>query len=1113
VGDAYSRLPLAFEENRGQADPRVKFLSRGIGYTLLLAPSEAILSLKKPGPSSEPAAGAVLRMKIRGASETATVAGTSELPGKTHYFIGSDPARRRTDVPSYGSVRYESVYPGVDLVFHGSNQRQLEYDFVVAPGADPRKIRLAFEGAESVRLDQAGDLVLGTASGDVIEKRPVAYQEIGGSRRPVDVRYERKGGHDVGFRVADYDRREPLVIDPVLVYSTYLGGSGYDAAQAIALDAAGNVYVGGGTWSADFPTHNPRPGQLPPVGNTAIPFIAKLSPAGDSLVYSTYLGGTNSSAGESVSGIAVDTAGSAYVTGLTCAANFPTVDPVQASLTPAPHGGQGCDAFVAKLSPEGNALVYSTFLGGPCAEIGTAIAVDAAGNAYVAGGTGGIFELIFGASCTGGFPTVNAFQSVSGGRGDVFLAKLPPSGRPLVYSTYLGGAHNEFAAGIALDVSDSVYVVGSTRSANFPTLGPVQGCGMGGDDAFVTKLSPGANALVYSTCFGGGCDDSGWGIAVDGSGSAYVAGRTCSQSFPTVNAQQPAYAGLTDAFVAKLTPDGHSLSYSTYLGGNSEDFGWGIAVDAAGSAYVAGMTLSSNFPTRDAVQSAKGLGLDGFVTKLSPKCGALVYSTYLGGSDPLANTGTPNEDAAWAIKVDAAGHAHVAGYTSATNFPIANALQPVKGGNLDAFVAELGVGPALPVDPVAHAGASQFVLEASEVTLDGLASVDPDCDPLNYHWEQIAGPTVVLSDPAAARPTFTAPGVATGGATLTFRLVVDDGVHTSAADTVNVTIINVNQAPVAEAGADQTVQTGSAVTLHGGDSFDPDGDGLFYFWAQTGGTAVSLSDPYAANPTFIAPAAGVTLAFTLTVVDLLSDPDAQLLSTDDVQVFVTNVNQAPIAAAGSDQTADEGTLVSLQGQASSDPEGNPLTYVWTQISGPSVVLSNPASSTPSFTAPAVGSGGATLVFQLVVSDGSSASEPDEVAVTVRDFNQLPSCGRAQASVGLVWPPNHRLVPVGIAGVTDPDDSQVTIAITAVTQDEPIDGLGDGDTSPDAVLQGASALVRAERSGHGTGRVYGVSFTASDASGAACTGHVTVCVPHDRRDACVDEGQGYDSLRP
>ena len=1102
TGDRMARLPLAFEPNRGQALPPVLFVSRGQGYTLSLTSTGASLALRRPG------AAAVLRMNVLGANPRATVSGIGELPGRSNYFVGSDPSRWRAGIPTYGGVRYEAIYPGIDLLFHGSNQQQLEYDFEVGPGADPALIGLRFEGSKATKLDRDGNLMLRTSSGDVIERAPVAYQDIDGTRRAVAARFERRGKHEYGFRVAAYDRQRPLVIDPVLVYSTYLGGTEYDEADAVALDAFGNAYVGGGTCSANFPTSNPLKADL--ATNDCDAFVAKLSPAGDVLLYSTYIGGFNPGAGESVNGIAVDGSGSAFITGRTCAANFPTVNALQPALAqPPPNRGPGCDAFVAKLSPAGNALVYSTFLGGPCYDIGTDIAVDGGGSAYVVGQTGGPQI----SACPASFPTRNAFQGAPGSGVDGFLAKLSPAGDTLVYSTYLGGSGDDNGWGVAVDGSGSAYVSGTTLSANFPTVDPIRGCGIGGNDAFVTRFVPAGHALAYSTCLGGNCDDYGFGIALDGTGSAYVTGRTCSADFPIRNAFQPVKGRFTDAFVSRLAPDGRSLLYSTYLGGDNEDFGWAIAVDNAGSAYVAGMTRSSDFPTRDAVQAVKSLGLDGFVTKLSPKCGALVYSTYLGGSDPLANTTTPHEDSVMAVAVDASGQAFVAGYTSATNFPTANAFQPAKGGLLDGFVARLDVGPSLPVDPLAYAGADQFTLEGATVTLDGSGSMDPDCDPLHYQWEQIAGPAASLSDAAAGQPTFVAPAVANGGATLTFRLTVDDGVHTSAPDTVDVTVINVNQAPVAEAGADQTVQEGSTVTLHGSDSFDPDGDSLFYFWTQTAGPVIALSDPSVANPTFTAPAAGETLAFTLFVVDLVPDPDNQLMSTDDVQVFVTSANQAPVAQAGSDQTADEGTQVTLQGTASNDPDGNPLTYAWTQVSGPAVSLSDPGSPTPTFTAPAVGTGGVTLVFQLVVSDGETTSDPDQVSVSVRDANQPPSCALARAEVDVLWPPNHRLVAVGIVGVSDPEDQGITITVTAVTQDEPVNGLGDGDTTPDAVLQGATALVRSERSGTGTGRVYTVTFTAADASGAACAGQVAVCVPHDRREVCLDEGQHHDSQQP
>jgi ELWxxDGT repeat protein len=415
------------------------------------------------------------------------------------------------------------------------------------------------------------------------------------------------------------------------------------------------------------------------------------------------------------------------------------------------------------------------------------------------------------------------------------------------------------------------------------------------------------------------------------------------------------------------------------------------------------------------------------------------------------------------------------------------------------------------LQPVAVAGPDQTVDEGAAVTLDGSASSDPNGDPLSYQWEQVGGPAVALSDSTIAQPGFVAPSVPTGGATLTFRLNVSDGVHVSEPDTVDVTIKNLNQAPVADAGDDQTVQEGTQVTLHGGESFDPDGDAVTHEWTQTAGPEVSLSDPAAAEPTFTAPLVGVageTLAFKVTV------SDGVAVATDAVLVVVSNLNHVPLADAGPDQTVDEETAVTLDGSASSDADGDALTFAWTQLSGPQVTLSDPGSATPRFTAPEVGGGGAALVFQLIVGDGSAASHPDTVTISVRDANQPPDCALARPSVGLLWPPNHKFVRVRIAGVADPDDERVRISATAVTQDEPVRGLGCGDTSPDAVLQHGSVLLRAERKGNGTGRVYRVTFTARDASGAECTGSVDVCVPHDRRqNVCIDEGQNYNSLIP
>lgn len=424
------------------------------------------------------------------------------------------------------------------------------------------------------------------------------------------------------------------------------------------------------------------------------------------------------------------------------------------------------------------------------------------------------------------------------------------------------------------------------------------------------------------------------------------------------------------------------------------------------------------------------------------------------------------------------------------------------------------IGPAAPTrneDPIADAGSDQTVNEGTVVTLDGSGSRDPDGDPLTYTWTQLAGPTVTLSNAQAVQPTFTAPQVSPGGETLTFQLIVNDGHTDSAPDSVDITVKNVNHPPVADAGNDQTVNEGTLVTLDGSASYDPDNDPLTYSWLQTGGPAVTLSDPSASQPTFTAPQvgqAGATLTFQLTVSDGLDDASAT--ST----VMVENVNHAPSANAGPDQTKDEGSLVRLDGTASSDPDGDPLTYTWTQTGGTAVVLSDPHSPTPTFMAPQEPSHSQeTLTFQLVVEDGG-ASSTDTVAITVVDVDAPPACGLAQASPASLWPPTHKMVLVAIVGVTDPDNDQVSLSVTQVRQDEPVNGLGDGDTSPDAIVQGAQVLLRAERSGQGNGRVYQVSFTADDGFGGRCTETVTVCVPHDRQPAiCIDDGPRFDATQP
>ncbi|MGI9074298.1 MAG: SBBP repeat-containing protein [Bryobacteraceae bacterium] len=529
------------------------------------------------------------------------------------------------------------------MIYYG-NQRQLEYDFVVRPGADPGSISLEFQGASKAELDREGGVVMHTAPGDVRWHKPMAYQEINGSRKLVACAYARSGADRLRFALDAYDRTKPLIIDPVLEYSTYLGGSFGDIGTSIAVDAHESAYITGNAFSADFPTKNAFQKNLnSPLSSDA--FLSKFDATGN-LVYSTYLGGSALDEGRR---IAVDVHGNAYVTGNTYSDDFPTKNAFQPSH---PAIGRVSDAFVTKLSPAGT-LVYSTYLGGSGGPIGpgdffgdtgSAIAVDAQGNAYITGATN-----------SPDFPTKNAFQNELKqiGATSGFVTKLCPAGNALVYSTYLGGTSGYVqGAGIVVDAQGNAYVTGLTNSPDFPTKNAFQRT-LGGttqpDDAFVTKLDRDGDALVYSTYLGGSGNEAGIGIAVDASRNAYITGTTTSSDFPTKNAFQGNLKNPNgNAFVTKLDADGDSLVYSTYLGGSGNpsntaaDRAYGIAVDAQRNAYITGATPSIDFPTKNAFQSNLAGDInqsdsfhgpvDAFVTKFDVSGNALIYSSYLGGS-------------------------------------------------------------------------------------------------------------------------------------------------------------------------------------------------------------------------------------------------------------------------------------------------------------------------------------------------------------------------------------------------------------------------------------------------------------------------------------------------
>lgn len=693
----YGRLPLYFIENRGQVDKRVKYYAAGKGQTLFFTRQGMVLSLVRPAKPSEEETPGSLTLGSKGNSvrhgrpEGTAPAKTSVVsvtpvgiqkgvqlkaiqPQKclVNYFIGNDPSKWRTNIPTYAGVLYEEAYKGVDLKFYGRG-RELEYDVVVKAGADPGQVRFAYNGVTDLRLTPEGHLALTLPDGgELFQKKPVVYQEIAGQRVVREARFAVKGSGArlvAGFEVASYDNRYPLVIDPVLVYSTYLGGNNYDEAYGIVVDGTGAAYVAGYTSSSNFPTPNAFQGTFG--GGSYNAFIAKLSPGGNSLVYSTYLGGSTD---DRATAIAVDASGAGYVAGYTSSSNFPIT---ASALQKSKAGGQ--DAFVTKLSPGGDSLAYSTYLGGSSDDQAKGIAVDATGAAYVAGGTD-----------SSNFPTTsNAPEILLQGAWSAFISKINPAGSALVYSTYLGGVYLDSANAIAVDASGAAYITGQASSPNFPTTVNVLQRNLGGgySDAFVTKINPAGSAWAYSTFLGGNGDDLGKGIAVDSAGAAYVTGFTSSKNYPvTANVPQRTFGGGSyNVFVSKVGLAGDSLIYSTYLGGNVQDIGNGIALDGTGAAYVTGATASANFPTTNNVpQSTFGGARDAFVTKLSPAGDALVYSSYLGGS---------TWDWANAIAVDAAGAAYVVGYTFG-NFPTRNALQyGYGGGGGDAFVAKIGDAP------------------------------------------------------------------------------------------------------------------------------------------------------------------------------------------------------------------------------------------------------------------------------------------------------------------------------------------------------------------------------------------------------------------------------------
>jgi hypothetical protein len=683
----FARLPLQFEANTGQTDSRVRFLSRGPGYTMFLGQQEAVVALS---PSRPNGVSQVVRLRLSGANPDAPVVGESPLSGTTNHFIGSDASKWRTDVPTYARVRYDDVYDGIDLVYYG-NQQQLEYDFVVAPGADPSQIGLAFPGAPDARVDEHGDLVLSAGSDALRMRKAVVYQDADDGRVMIEARYAPRGAI-VGFELGEYDRTRPLVIDPVLAYSTYMGGSYDERGFEIAIGPAGSVYISGVTLSTDYPTMNAyQPEGSPADILKTEAFVTRINPAGTAIEYSTYLGGNSR---DLAHGLAVGPGGEVYVAGHTASSDFPLKNPLQA------YGGgnyiDGGDAFVTKLTAAGNALVYSTCVGGTAQEWAFDLAVDASGSAYVTGWTR-----------SANFPLVSAaqpgFGSSSGTLADAFVFKINPAGTALVYSTYLGGFDLDEGKSIAVDTLGNAFVTGTTNSANFPVQSPAQGIkNAGGRDAFVTKLDPTGTTLVSSTYLGGagegtGGTDDGNGIAVDAFGRAYVVGETfAGASFPSIGGDYGP-GSTDDAFVARLAADGATFEFLKRLGGSAPDRAQAVAVDAAGGMYIVGATQSTDFPTAAPLQANSGGNNDVFVVRLDTIDAGVKFSTYLGGASP---------DFAYDLVLDAIGNVYVTGFSLGSDFPTVSPIRQDLNNSYSAVIFKVTMEATAPAVTVTRPNAS-----------------------------------------------------------------------------------------------------------------------------------------------------------------------------------------------------------------------------------------------------------------------------------------------------------------------------------------------------------------------------------------------------------------------
>ncbi len=991
--EGYARNPLVFEANQGQADSNVKFLSRGAGYALFFTRSEATVVLRRPqadfGQNSSKPDGevatrkptfgaqgrtaeaptpnrardaqsfAVMRFRFVGANPAPRIVGTEPLPGKVNYFIGNDPKQWRSDIATYAQVRYQDMYPGVSVVYYGTPGR-LEYDLLIDPGVDPKIITLDCEGASKVRMDAQGNLLLLLAGAELLLAKPRIYQmTAGGAARRKDVAggYVLKAGGQIGFQVGEYDRSRPLIVDPVLSYSTYLGGSGYDAAYGIAVDASGNAYITGFARSGNFPVtsgayHTTCGTSGTCNGGYADLFVTKLSSRGSTLVYSTYIGGSRDDIGKA---IAVDSSGAAYITGQTFSSDFPATTGAFRTT----YGGAG-DAFIVKLNSAGSSLVYSTFIGGSKSDTGNAIALDSGGNAYITGAT-----------YSTDFPTTNPVQTTNGGDADAFVTEINGNGAALAFSTYLGGSGVDWGNAIAVPpLGDTVYVAGFTKSTDFPTANSIQGtCASCPTyaDAFVTAINPNG-ALRNSTFLGGSSDDKATAIALDPTGNIYVTGFTFSTDLPTTTGayQTSLPSGTSGAFVAKIAPNLASLVYSTYLHGNVLDFGRAIAVDT-GNVFVAGQTYSTAFPLANATQTACALSNcfygTGFVTELNATGSGLVFSTYLGGN---------HGDQIVSVGLDSSANPYVTGETTSTNFPAVNAFQGVYGGSYaDAFVSSFSLSPAVALSPSSltfnnQAAGTTSPSQTVTLTSNGTAPVHIASIATTGDFAETdnCGNGVAAGSTCTIYVTFTP----SNSGTRTGSLVVTDNA-TGSAQTASLT--GTGGGPtITTQPTSQTVNLGQTATF----SVTATGAApLSYQWVENG-TAIN----------------GATLSSYTTPATRSSDNGAQFAAVVSNSVGSVTSNTATLTVnIPPSVTTQPASLTVTAGQTATFTVAAtgtaPLSYQW-QTNATNI----PGATSSSYTTPATSSSDNGSQFAAIVSNSAGSVTSNAATLTVNPAPTPPA---------------------------------------------------------------------------------------------------------------------------